>query len=210
MEINVISLSAGADNGIIVSFELIESDKRAISRFLIPTSAYSRLSLAVGKASQELYEAVEEQAKIYGAYKHGGYLLGFSACSKRMLYRKLVMKGFDPEISRVAIDMLERDGFIDEVGAAFREAEKCLSKLWGENRIRAHLVEKGYCEEAVKEAILLLMDAEVDFDENCFELLQKKYAPLPKDKKERQKIVAAMMRYGYTVSQIKYAMSMCC
>ena len=59
---------------------------------------------------------------------------------------------------------------------------------------------------AVKEAILLLIDAEVDFDENCFELLQKKYAPLPKDKKERQKIVASMMRYGYTLSQIKYAM----
>ena len=206
MEINVISVSAGADGGIVVSFELQEGEKRSVDRFLISLGAYTELSICVGRSSCEIYEAVAERAKLYGAYKHGSYLLGFSSCSNRMLYRKLVMKGFEPEISRMAVNKLEADGLLDEKASAFREAEKCVAKLWGETRIRAHLVEKGYREDAVEEAILLLIDAEVDFDENCFELLQKKYAPLPKDKKERQKIVASMMRYGYTLSQIKYAM----
>ena len=81
MEINVISVSAGADGGIVVSFELREGEKRSVDRFLISLGAYTELSICVGRSSCEIYEAVAERAKLYGAYKHGSYLLGFSSCS---------------------------------------------------------------------------------------------------------------------------------
>ena len=45
----------------------------------------------------------------------------------------------------------------------------------------------------------------MDFSLNCSKLIKKKYLPLPKDKKEMQKIIAALMRYGYSMSQIKSA-----
>ena len=50
-------------------------------------------------------------------------------------------------------------------------------------------------------------DNGVDFDKNCDLLVKKKYSRIPTDKKELQKIIAALMRYGYSLSQIKRAIN---
>ena len=40
------------------------------------------------------------------------------------------------------------------------------------------------------------------------DLLEKKAPQLPKDKKELQKLIASMQRYGFSLSQIKRAIAM--
>lgn len=208
MTFNVTSVSAGGIGEIIVSFDVREGEKRSVSRFLISDDAYTKLSLTVGMSDMLTYEAVEREAYIYGAYKRAIYLLGFSASSRRALYKKLVSKGFDPEYSRIALDRLSDNGLLCEAESAIREAEKCASKLWGEERIRAALFEKGYSDESISTAFFALEDSGVDFDENCLSLIKKKYSSLPTDKKELQKIISSLMRYGYSLSQIKRAIAL--
>ena len=208
MTFNVTSVSAGGIGEIIVSFDVREGEKRSVSRFLISDDAYTKLSLTVGMSDMLTYEAVEREAYIYGAYKRAIYLLGFSTSSRRALYKKLVSKGFDPEYSRIALDRLSDNGLLCEAESAIREAEKCASKLCGEERIRAALFEKGYSDESISTAFFALEDSGVDFDENCLSLIKKKYSSLPTDKKELQKIISSLMRYGYSLSQIKRAIAL--
>ena len=206
MEINIISVVAGVDDDIAVTFEICEGENREVSKFWLSIPAYTQLSLAVGKSSQSVFEAVEREAKIYSAYKKALYILGFGMQSKKTLQRKLVMRGCKPEIALVAIERLVENRLLVEGDSVLREAEKCVEKLWGETRIRAHLASKGYGDEEIKKAFFALEDEGVDFSLNCIKLVEKKYLPLPKDKKELQKVIASLMRYGYSMSQIKFAM----
>lgn len=207
MRISIISITAGADDDIAVSFEICEGENRAVSKFWISVSAYTQFSLSVGESSQGVFDAVERESKIYSAYKKATYLLGFGSQSKKTLQTKLVMRGCEAEIAREAIERLVERQLLSEADMALREAEKCVLKLWGESRIRAHLAQKGYGEEEIKKAFFALEDEGVDFSLNCMKLIEKKYLPLPKDKKEMQKIIASLMRYGYSISQIKAALA---
>lgn len=206
MEAYITSVSAGAIGEIIVAFELRDGDRRSTSRFLISDSAYIELSVSVGVSNAYTYDAVERESKIYAAYKKALYLLGFASSSRRELHRKLVSKGYDAEFSVLALDRLEANGLLCEADFALREAEKCLSKLWGPSRIRAHLLEKGYSTESVDNVFFAFEDNGVDFDQSCALLVKKKYSRIPTDKKELQKMIAALMRYGYSLSQIKQAL----
>ena len=206
MEVYITSISAGGLSEIFVSFELSDGEKRSTSKFLISDGAYTELSLSVGISSNFVYDAVEREAKIYAAYKKALYLLSFSSASKKALYRKLVSKGCEAEFSSLALERLEANGLLCEVDFALREGERCLEKLWGAERIRAHLKEKGYCDDSVNAVFFAFEDMGVDFGENCALLVEKKYPRVPTDKKELQKAIAALMRYGYSLSQIKRAL----
>jgi SOS response regulatory protein OraA/RecX len=206
MEIYLSSIRAGELGEIAVIFELRDMEKRSTSRFLISDARYAELALSVGMSDRETYDEVEREARIYATYKKALYLLGFSSCSKKMLKRKLLDKGYEAEFSAVALDRLEASGLFREDDFALREAEKCLQKLWGEGRIRAHLYDKGYSREAVDSVFFAFEDQGVDFNENCAALVKKKFSNIPTDKKEMQKVIAALSRYGYSLSQIKRAL----
>ena len=205
MDVSITSVSAGGLGEIVVTFEIREGSNRSVSRFLISDAAYIELSLAVGISSSTVYDAVEREANIYQAYKKALYLLGYTSASRKALLRKLVDKGCDAEYSSIALDRLEANGMLREMDFALREGERCLVKLWGRERIRMHLREKGYSDETINSVFFAFEDNGVDFDENCALLLEKKYSHIPTDKKELQKVIASLMRYGYSLSQIKEA-----
>ena len=205
MEAYITSVSAGGLGEIIVTFDLRDGEKRSTSKFLISDGAYAELSLSVGISSAYVYDAVERESRIYAAYKRALYLLGYTSSSKRALQRKLILKGFEAEFSALAIERLEANGILCEADFALREGELCLQKLWGPERIRAHLKEKGYTDESVGSVFFAFEDNGIDFDENCALLVEKKYPHIPSDKKDLQKAIAALMRYGYSLSQIKRA-----
>ena len=206
MEIYITSVSAGALGEIFVTFEMSDGNMRDTSKFLISDAAYIELSLSKGQSSSAIYDIVEREAQIYAVYKKALYMLGFSSSSRLALRRKLINKGFEAGFSDLALDRLESNGLLCEADSALREGEKCLTKLWGAERIRAHLKEKGYSDESVNHVFFAFEDMEVDFDKNCSALLEKKYSCVPTDKKELQKLIASIMRYGYSLSQIKFAL----
>ena len=205
MRISIVSLKAGGSDEIWVGFELVEGENIAKESFLISTLAYTELGLFKGECDRQIYDAVEREAEIYSAFKKGMYILGFGACSKNMLVSKLRAKGFAADISREAVGRISDCGFLDEEENARREAERCCAKLWGESRIRAKLCERRYSHEAVEQALFFLEDSGVDFDANCKSLINERYPVIPADRGEMQKLIAAVCRQGYTVSQIKNA-----
>ncbi len=185
----------------------ISSDGRREKRVLvIPDKLYLELKLKKGEIDTEMFDRIEAESKVCAAYRRGTSILGYGANSERALARKLIQKGFDKESAQAAAAALKSEGCINEERDAEREAEACLRKCWGERRILAKLYEKGYSDEAVS-AVRSMLD-EVDFPELCAELIKKRYRPFPADKKEREKAVASLMRYGYTLSQIRQALSL--
>ncbi len=207
MTVFITGISAGGADEIIINAELTHAKQSSRHKLLIPTEVYTELRVERGECSTDTFDTLEREAGIYAAYKRGMYILGYGACSQKMLVSKLIQKGFEREYATLAALRIAERGYIDDGAATRREAEKCLSKLWGETRIRAHLSSKGYPKDAIDEAIFELIDNGTDFDENCALLLKQKADKLPKEFSERQKLVASLMRYGYSTDQIKRAFS---
>ena len=205
MRIEIVSFSAAGEDEIAISVELCEGENFERRRLVLPSFVYADMRLCRGECSAELYDAIEGEARIYVAYKRGLYILGFGTCSERMLVSKLVSKGFDKTVSREAVARLAQKGFLSEGDGALREAERCVAKLWGATRIRAHLVSKGYSSDAVNKAMFALDDAGVDFLQNCIKLIDTKCKVLPSDRGELQKLIASICRYGYSLGDVKAA-----
>lgn len=208
MAVVITSFTAGSGDEITVGFELCDGSEQSSVKHTIPISVYTELGLAKGECSTELYCRVAREAGIHAAFKRGGYILGFGACSVNMLVSKLISKGFERADARAAVERMQERGFIDEYENAAREAEKCAEKLWGESRIRAELARKRYDSEAIAQALYSLEDSGLDFDENCKKLIASRYAEIPSDRAQMQKLVAAVCRMGYSISQIKSACSL--
>ena len=207
MQIQIVSFSASGDDGIAVALKLCEYDRVQNCRFVIPSSLYVKLGLSKGECSCELFDKLEHESKVYEAYKRGMCVLGFGACSQKMLVSKLIAKGYERAVAAEAVLRIVKAGYLCEKDGALREAERGVGKLWGARRIRAGLVSKGYSSEAIDEAMFALEDAGVDFQKNCVKLIESKYKKIPTDRLEIQKLLAAVCRYGYSLGEVKAA---CC
>ena len=205
MTVPVLSVTVRGENEIAVTFEISEGEFSQKETFLLSVRRFADLGISVGECDRDCYDRVAESSEIHGAVKKGLSLLSFSRCSKKALVRKLFLKGFSKERALRAVEELEQDGYIDERADALREAEIGVGKLWGEARIRQKLYEKGYSDEAVSAALYSLEDSGVDFSEVCAERLRRTVDGIPKDPKERQRLVASLVRYGFSTSQIREA-----
>jgi regulatory protein len=205
MRIEIDSFCAAGEDEISVAFEISDGEHGEKKKFIIPSSLYVEMRLCRGECSREIFERIEREASIYAAYKRALYILGFGACSARMLCTKLVSKGFDKEIAQIAAARVAEQGFLCESISAQREAERCAAKLWGPVRIRAHLGSRGYGKDAIDGAMFSLEDAGIDYVESCQRLIESKYKKLPSDRTELQKLIASVCRYGYSLSDVKSA-----
>ena len=205
MFVSVLSISARGDEEIAVTFEIKEGDLSQKETFLISARIFADLRITTGECGKECFDHVSEASEIYRATKKALSLLSFSRCSKKALVRKLVLKGFSKERAAYAVEELTRQGYIDENSDAWREAERAVEKLWGEGRIRNHLYQKGYSEEAVNSALYALEDEGIDFSDVCAERLRRTVDFVPDDPKERQKLIASLIRYGFSNAQIRDA-----
>ena len=178
--------------------------KKEKKLFAIPETVARDLSLSRGEVTRELYLKIEAESKKFGAYRRGVGILGYGANSKRTLERKLRERGFDRDTAAQAVESLEENGYIDEDTDAYREAERCIAKLYGERRIYETLRRKGYG-APYSESLTLLLE-QTDFVESCAALIRKKYGKFPSERKDAEKAIGALSRYGYTLGQIKQAL----
>ena len=131
-------------------------------------------------------------------------MLVYGDHSAHRLASKLVAKGVDREIATRAVAYLIERGYIREECTAVLRARQGLNKGWGERRIEEDLFAHGFTREAVEEAVAQLSD--VDWEENCASVIRKKYREIPAERRELQKLVAAMMRLGYDADTVKAAL----
>ena len=135
----------------------------------------------------------------------------------RYIPKKVIPKavgGFDEKIAIIGAGpaglscayYLAEKGYLREDDAAIRRAEQGIRKGWGIRRIRDDLRAHGYSAEAVEEALGAL--DEVDTSSQCAQVIRKKYGSIPSDAAERRKMIAALLRQGYGMDEIRAAMEM--
>ncbi|MBO4212946.1 MAG: RecX family transcriptional regulator [Clostridia bacterium] len=204
--IKIIRLARAEDPTLVTVTVTISADGKSEKRYLLlPEAFVIDERLAKGEISPEEFERIEKESKKCRAYLRGANILGYGANSEKKLTEKLQKRGFDRESAAAAAKKLQKDGFIDEENDAANKAFACARKLWGKKRIVAKLYESGYREDTIKAAVERL--SEVDFVENCKKLIAKKVKALPTDRKELDKLIAFLIRYGYSLSEIKSAYS---
>ena len=206
MTIQIKRLSAIGNGDIIgVDIEIEHEGNSERSFFKILSSQYSRMKLAKGEISQIDYENIEAASEVCTAYLRAMNILSFGSNTASTLILKLRRRGVGNDAAREAVEMLRIQGYINEDEDLKREIERCIRKLWGNRRIMAHLHQKGYDDEVLSAAEDEL--SEIDFGELCLERLENKCDEIPADVKERQKLIASLARYGYTMGEIKFAFS---
>ena len=204
VEIKRFSASSGG-NVIEIDIEISNGENSERKVFRLLSSQYVRMKLSKGKISFGEYEEIEYASAVCDAYLKALNILSFGANTAHTLILKLKRRGVKEQIAREAVEMLRVQGYINEDEELKREIERCLRKKWGSRRIIAHLYQKGYDDEALSASDDAF--AEIDFGELCLELLEGKCDELPSDPRERQKLVSSLARYGYSMSEIKYALS---
>ena len=170
---------------------------------VITTEQYCEFNLTRGPITEEVYEQIEEAAELCRALRSGESLLSYGANSVQALTRKLISKGYKREVAAEAAERLAGYGLINEDRDMQREVEKCLRKFWGAKRISAHLWTKGYAVETMQVLPQILED--VDFSQNCAQLIKKHYGEVPTDPDEHHRMIASLSRYGYLLGEIREA-----
>ena len=122
--------------------------------------------------------------------------LAYGGNTQMELYRKLIKKRFPKEAALRAVKHIKKSGFIDEESIVREEIRTCLGKQWGQSRIRARLISRGFGKKAF--AIGMKLIEETDFDSICLECAKKKIKTVPETYEEKQKSVATLVRLGHT------------
>ena len=156
--------------------------------------------------SREKYEEIEYLMKKTDAVKKGISLLSFSPNTKRALSQKLVMRGISRDIAEDACLYLSECGYINEYEMAMGFISDLANRrLYGRTRIKNELFSKGFQSSAAQNAI---DDSDIDFIEICEKRInQMGGRQIFAEKSTRMKVVSSIIRYGFTLDEIREALS---
>ena len=187
-----------------LNLTISENGKTESCKLVIPTEVYCEKNLRKGLISAEVFEELQVLSRRFEAIRCGENLLAFGPNTVQTLIRKIMRHGFTRSESEEAAEILLERGLIREDQDLRREVEKCLQKLWGRRRIQFHLRSKGFADETLADLPELLED--VDFPKQCARLIRKQYGEVPTDRGERDRMLASLSRYGYSLDEMRDAL----
>ena len=137
------------------------------------------------------------------AFNYAVSLLSKRAHSEHEILIKFRQKGITEGIEQ-AIEKLKRFGYIDdERFASLYVSELINIKKYGKRRIEQELYRKGIDRDIIKDVI-----EHAEFpEERLHELIRRKYIRYLNDEKGVSKTVNALVRLGYSYSEIREALS---
>ena len=149
-------------------------------------------------------EQIESLRQCIGArraYNKAVDLLSRRDHSKKELTEKLRQKGHG-EFASAAVEKLEGYGYLDDRRFAFTFADELIRmKSYGKKRVEQELYRKGIDREIISEVV-----SECDFSaEKLPTLIERKYYRYLSDEKGVNKTVNALLRLGYSYSEIRDA-----
>ncbi len=197
------NVSRRADGSVCVSAEVSNSSGSEGVEFVMLEELFSELGADIGEIDGDVLEELDRRSDITCAYFSACSSFAYTQSSINALYKKLICKGFSRDTSLCAIELVRSRGFVDEAEIAVRRAELMTEKLWGRSRIMQKLREEGFPRDVVENVRILLENT--DFVENCTRVIKKKYRCAPTDRREKEKMYAALVRMGYTLSEIRSA-----
>ncbi|MBQ8210443.1 MAG: regulatory protein RecX [Clostridia bacterium] len=149
-------------------------------------------------------DALKDLVNARLAYSQALRFLTLRSHSEKELYNKLLKK--HSHISaRYAIEKCRELGFLDDADFASCYAKELAErKKYGATRIRQELNLKGIDREIIDDVINSL---EVDYSVSIIDVIQKKYSNCLNDEKGKRRMIAGLMRLGFSYSDIKSALS---
>jgi len=208
MKIQIVHAAARQSSGVAVRVRISDGELKESRSMVLSESEWARLGFKAGDQLNEAeYEELEQAAEYCEAVRRGLELLSYGANSRSALTVKLRRRGYDRELSERVASELYRGGLINENADAEGIVRSCLSRGYGKKRIVIKLRERGYENDVISQ-VLDSFD-EVDFAANCAAMIRKKFKVLPTERAEIDKLVAAMVRYGYSYGEIKEALEIC-
>lgn len=137
------------------------------------------------------------------AYAQALRFLTLRAHSAKELHTKLVKK-HSSECADFAIEKCRELGFIDDEDFAVRyAAELSERKHYGPSRIKNELFAKGINRDIVEKVISQI---DFDFSDTIIGIIQNKYSSCLEDEKGKRRMIAGLIRLGYSYSDIKSAL----
>ncbi len=158
----------------------------------------------LGTLAEEQYAFFVREAQMTKAMDMGLRFLGAGSASRLQLVRKMLQRGIKKDIAEAAVEALFARGCLFEQEGALSEAHKGLRKLWGDRRILADVRAKGYGAEAIAAVEALLKSENAPL--RCANLIKKRRMVVPDEDHAVARFVASLVRYGYTVKEIKQAL----
>ncbi len=138
------------------------------------------------------------------AYSQALRFLTLRSHSEDELLKKL-MKKYDRLSAQYAIDKCRELGFLDDYDFAERYAKELAEKKhYGVARIRQELSQKGIDRDIIDSVVSTL---DINYTESIISVIEKKYSGCLSEEKGKRRMVAGLMRLGYTYSDIKSALS---
>ena len=128
------------------------------------------------------------------------YLLEYRDHSYKELFDKL-MRNYSEDVCFAVMDRMVELGLINDRKYAKMFARKLFEvKKVGKYKARFEMQKKGISRELIDEMIESYED---DTIERLYELVEKKYARYLSDEKGVKKVTSALLRSGYSYSEIK-------
>jgi regulatory protein len=169
-----------------------------------------RLALAIGRAYDEVRDAVHREAALLATYDRALNLLALRARSARELRRQLVRKGEPVDQVDAAIARLQVAGFLDD-GAFARQfaRSKAVGAGMSRRRIQQELGRRGVARQIGDDAIADVFEEE-QLDERTVveQAARKKLRSLTNldDATRKRRLYAYLARRGYDLDDIRRAM----
>lgn len=195
-----------------LSLEIIDEKGLRRENFSIAAQYFAEISLPSfsdekTEISEEKYHDIRFLDLQTQAIRKGLRLLEYSFNTKKNLRGKLIHRGFPAETADAAIEFFAENGYIDEQGQAEMLAEELAEKKkYGKNRIKTELFTKGFDADVIK---ITLENADIDYACLCAERIKAMGGrDIFSEPKQKQKAVAALLRYGYSYDDIREALKM--
>ena len=170
------------------------------SKMRIATYLVADLGLYNGmELSEEKLGELMTQAQKASARDRAVRIVSTTSISQKELKRRLIQRGENPEDAEEAVSWLKELGAVDDKAMAHRVVESCLSKGYGEARIRQTFYEKGIPKKYWEEALENLPDMSDAIDK----FLERRFRGLDAlDQKEIKRATDALARRGHSWSDI--------
>src|SRR6201995_403733 len=109
----------------------------------------------------------------------------------------LTGKGVEPDAAEQAIATLRGQGYVDDARYArlFAEDKRALEG-WGAERIRGALALRGIDRELIDAAIEADGDSDAEL-ERALEILRRRFPSPPRERRDRDRALAVLLRKGY-------------
>lgn len=156
--------------------------------------------------SEEKFEQIEYAMKKTDAIKAGLNLLSFAPNTKRALIEKLLVRGVKRDVAVDAVEFIASCGYINEYEMALGLVDDMANRRgYGRLRIKNELFSKGFEAETSARA---LEDSEIDYIVICAERIKKMGGTAAfAERDARMKNVSSLMRCGFTIDEIKEALT---